>query len=150
MKRFTVGLTVIILSFAFLGSSSFLEARDGSGGRPGWGGHHGGYYKGHVGWGGHHRGYYGGHHGGLHIGIGLGFWPGYYWGNYPYYWGAPVVGWPYYPPQATEAAPGNSQPEQQQPYYWYYCENPQGYYPYIKSCPGGWIQVIPNMAPPNQ
>jgi hypothetical protein len=60
------------------------------------------------------------------------------------------VGWPYYPPQATEPAPGYREPEQQQPYYWYYCQNPQGYYPYIKSCPGGWIQVIPNMAPPNQ
>ncbi|MFO7580473.1 hypothetical protein [Nitrosomonas halophila] len=27
--------------------------------------------------------------------------------------------------------------------YWYYCENPAGYYPEVKSCPGGWIQVPP-------
>jgi len=159
-----VGLTVIILSFAFSGSPSILEARGGFGGHVGWGGHHGGYHGGHVGWGGHH----GGFHGGFYIGIGPGFWPGYYWGYYPYYWGAPIVGWPYggwpyatyagwpyvgwpyYPPQATEAAPPDSQPQQQQPYYWYYCENPQGYYPYVKSCPGGWKQVIPNITPPSQ
>jgi len=24
---------------------------------------------------------------------------------------------------------------------WYYCANPQGYYPYIPHCPGGWRQV---------
>ena len=27
--------------------------------------------------------------------------------------------------------------------YWYYCDNPQGYYPYIQQCPGGWKQVVP-------
>ncbi len=27
--------------------------------------------------------------------------------------------------------------------YWHYCEQPAGYYPKIKSCPGGWIQVPP-------
>jgi hypothetical protein len=24
---------------------------------------------------------------------------------------------------------------------WYYCDNPQGYYPYVPQCPGGWRQV---------
>jgi len=24
---------------------------------------------------------------------------------------------------------------------WYYCQNPQGYYPYVKSCAGGWQRV---------
>jgi hypothetical protein len=24
---------------------------------------------------------------------------------------------------------------------WYYCDNPQGYYPYVQQCPGGWNQV---------
>jgi len=24
---------------------------------------------------------------------------------------------------------------------WYYCDNPQGYYPYVQQCPGGWKQV---------
>lgn len=27
--------------------------------------------------------------------------------------------------------------------YWYYCDNPQGYYPYVQRCPGGWRQVVP-------
>jgi hypothetical protein len=27
--------------------------------------------------------------------------------------------------------------------YWYYCQSPQGYYPYIPHCPGGWLQVVP-------
>jgi hypothetical protein len=29
------------------------------------------------------------------------------------------------------------QKEQPESNYWYYCQNPQGYHPYIKSCPGG-------------
>jgi hypothetical protein len=57
-------------------------------------------------------------------------------------------GWPYYPQEVSEAPPAYSEPEQQQPYYWYYCQNPQGYYPYIKSCPGGWMTVVPNVTPP--
>jgi hypothetical protein len=67
-----------------------------------------------------------------------------YWGYYPYYWG-----WPYYPPGATQAPPVYSKSEQRQPYYWYYCQNPQGYYPNVESCPGGWIPVVPNVGPPN-
>jgi hypothetical protein len=27
--------------------------------------------------------------------------------------------------------------------YWYYCADPQGYYPYVEQCPGGWQQVSP-------
>ena len=37
----------------------------------------------------------------------------------------------------------------EQPYYWYFCQDPQGYYPYVKNCPGGWMQVVPQMTPPN-
>ena len=28
-------------------------------------------------------------------------------------------------------------------YYWYYCNNPAGYYPYVKSCRGPWRAVTP-------
>ena len=35
-------------------------------------------------------------------------------------------------------------------YYWYYCEDPRGYYPYIPECPGGWITVEPLMQPHDQ
>jgi len=27
--------------------------------------------------------------------------------------------------------------------YWHYCEQPAGYYPQVKNCPGGWILVPP-------
>jgi len=37
-------------------------------------------------------------------------------------------------PQAPQANPNN---------YWYYCQNPQGYYPYVKACPDGWMKVVP-------
>lgn len=40
------------------------------------------------------------------------------------------------------AEPGDSQ------YYWYYCDNPAGYYPYVKSCHGPWRAVTPT--PPSQ
>lgn len=31
--------------------------------------------------------------------------------------------------------------------YWYYCNDPQGYYPYVKSCPLGWQKVAPTVPP---
>ena len=33
-----------------------------------------------------------------------------------------------------------------QPQYWAYCQNPEGYYPYVQECLGGWVPVVP--APP--
>ena len=62
----------------------------------------------------------------------------------PGFWWAP--GWwaPGYPPYA--APPANGQPETQPQSYWYYCQNPQGYYPYVQQCPEGWQTVVP--APP--
>ena len=32
--------------------------------------------------------------------------------------------------------------------YWHYCSNPEGYYPHIRKCPGGWMQVVPQLSPP--
>ena len=29
-------------------------------------------------------------------------------------------------------------------YYWYYCENPAGYYPYVQNCSGEWQAVPPS------
>jgi FKBP-type peptidyl-prolyl cis-trans isomerase FkpA len=34
--------------------------------------------------------------------------------------------------------------------YWYYCEDLKTYYPYVKKCPSGWQQVVPQTAPPGQ
>ena len=48
---------------------------------------------------------------------------------------------------ASEQYPEDVQPYQQGPTYWYYCPNPQGYYPYIKNCPNGWMKVIADAEP---
>jgi hypothetical protein len=111
-------------------------------------GHAGGYYGG-----GHYRGGWGGgpaFRGGVWIGPGWGAWgPG--WGGWG--WGLPV--YPYYatteviiqqqPPVYVE--PQQSQPEEEG--YWYYCQNPQGYYPYVKKCPNGWMKVVPSPTQPD-
>lgn len=130
----------------------------------------GGYYRG-----GHYRGgYYG-----PRVGVGVYFgapvyrpyWGPYgggYWGGYwgPRYWGPPVYAYPppvYYPaptvvvpasppvyverqdvPQSTEA-PAQSAPQQ----WWYWCPGANGYYPYVKECPGGWQRVEPQAPPPS-
>jgi len=33
--------------------------------------------------------------------------------------------------------------------YWAYCQSPEGYYPYVQDCPGGWIPVPPTPPPPD-
>jgi hypothetical protein len=95
---------------------------------------------------------------GFNLGLGV---PGYYgppgWGP-RYYWGPPaVVVAP--PPYVYPQPPVVVAPQQPQTYvqrnpeennYWYYCQNPQGYYPYIKSCPGGWMKVVPDTVPPGR
>jgi hypothetical protein len=70
--------------------------------------------------------------------------PWYYPPPYPYYYPAPVYVTPPAPPvyvERQDVAP-TSQPQD----WWYYCEQSRGYYPYVKSCPGGWQRVPP--APP--
>ena len=69
----------------------------------------------------------------------------YYYPYFPYY--------PYYSPQIytvpveppvyiERGVPAQPLPSG----YWYYCSDPEGYYPYVKECPSGWLQVNP--APP--
>jgi hypothetical protein len=90
--------------------------------------------------GGFHRGFHGGFHrfGGPRIGIGIGIGPFWapFWAPYAY---PPVVVAP--PPQVyvQPSPPVAAQPPP--PASWYYCEHPQGYYPYVQQCPGGWRQV---------
>jgi len=99
----------------------------------GWGHYHGsGYYHG-------PRYYFGG---GVWIGPGWGGW-GPWWWDPPYYPEPPVI--QQQPPVYVQPAP---QPEEQN--YWYYCLNPQGYYPYVKHCPKGWMKVIPSPVPPDE
>jgi hypothetical protein len=72
-----------------------------------------------------------------------------YWGAWPYpYYGAYPDYYPYYTPDAPtvyvepqqEAAPAPA-------YYWYYCTDPAGYYPYVQNCNKAWMTVVPPPEP---
>lgn len=93
---------------------------------------HGGFH--------HHDGFHS--HFGVFIGAPLFWWPPepYYYPPYDY----PPVSQVYVeqPPvyvQRNDTA-ANTPPAAN---YWYYCPNPQGYYPYVQNCPAGWMQVVP-------
>lgn len=97
------------------------------------------YRTGHGhGWG--HPGRWHNHNGGSSF-----YWSGSFvlgpWYPYPYYAPPPVI--------IQQQPPVYVQPQQQEDTYWYYCPDPQGYYPYIRDCPGGWMKVIPDATPPN-
>lgn len=42
-------------------------------------------------------------------------------------------------PQSSPQQPAASQASS----HWYHCDKPEGYYPYVKECPGGWKAVEP-------
>jgi hypothetical protein len=141
------------------------------GGGHGGGGHFGGGHfsgGGHFGSGGHFGGG-GGFRGrfGYGLGFGFGLGAGYY--GYPYYpyWGD-YWGYDYlYPPDSPygdygaplpppnsgsdpsaaggspEASDGTTSGQ-----YWYYCDSPQGYYPYVKKCSHDWQPVTAAPPPP--
>ncbi|UOA07291.1 hypothetical protein [Methylobacter sp. S3L5C] len=136
MKQITAVFMVIALIGLMTGNPVWAHGGGGGhyGGGYGGGGHYGGgHYYGH----GYYNGYY---YGGLGLGLGLGYGLGYY-GN-PYYVYPPaVIAVPTAPPVYIQQAPPVVQ--QNPSGYWYYCNNPQGYYPSIKECLGGWQQVAP-------
>jgi hypothetical protein len=75
------------------------------------------------------------------FGFGVPFYPPPYYYAYPppvVYAPPPVVYTPppvvYAPPPAPTIAPQTASS-------WYYCDNPQGYYPYVNSCNSAWRQV---------
>lgn len=76
-------------------------------------------------------------HAGVFIGAPL------FWG--PWWWGPPAY---YGPPVVIERQPPVFVQPEPQVQYWYYCQSPQGYHPYVQQCPGGWMQVVPPTAPP--
>jgi hypothetical protein len=76
-------------------------------------------------------------------------WIGPVWG--PGWWGpAYPYPYPYYaaPPVVVQQQPEVYVAPEQAPSYWYFCQNPQGYYPYVKQCPGGWKKVVPSPPAP--
>ncbi len=84
----------------------------------------------------------------------------------PYYgwgpsWGTGLYGWPYYaapppvvvvertPPTYIEQGSGAASgllSEDGGEGWWHYCRKPEGYYPEVKKCPGGWEKVAPNLS----
>ncbi len=150
MKK--LGIVIVIgvcLSLGFYSGACYARGGGGHGG-----GHGGGFHGG-----GFHGGFHGGHShhfGGTRVFIGGSFgFPYYYpYGYYPY----PYYGYPYaypYPayysdPYAAIADTPLVVPSEPQQSYWYYCQDAQGYYPYVKSCPGGWTQVVPTPPEPGK
>ena len=71
----------------------------------------------------------------------------------PYYYGPYGYGYApgYYPQQVyvqpTYTRPAYAQqasaPAVQQSFSWYFCPGGNGYYPYVRTCPGGWQTVSP-------
>ena len=92
------------------------------------------------------RGGHGGHFGhGGHVGVGF-FVGGPFWD--PWWWGPAYPSYPYYPSRTViirqQPATYSQQPSQaDKPAYWYFCTDPEGYYPYVKHCPEGWLKVLP-------
>ncbi len=96
-------------------------------------------------------------HGKTRVYIGGSFWlgppawgPAYYGPGYwgPRYYAPPVYYAP--PPVIVQPAPQYVERAQTDDDYWYYCETPRGYYPYVRSCPGGWMRVVPDTVPPGR
>lgn len=157
-KTYQLCLTIFLLTSA-LHHPTWAEGDGGGdgGGDAGGDGYDGDGYHHHDGHG-HHHHYGGGIYydpwlwGGLY---GPGWWGGYYgpgWGAYgyrgygyidpwyrPYYMNPPVIGVPAQPPVYIE----QSKPAPSRSNAWYYCRNPEGYYPEVKQCPDGWLQVAP-------
>lgn len=81
-----------------------------------------------------------GHGGGGHWGVFIGAPWGWYYP--PPYWSGPPVVVHSAPPVYIERDAAPAAPDDDANY-WYHCKRPEGYYPYIKECPGGWQKVVP-------
>jgi len=80
------------------------------------------------------------------VGVGVPLWypaPWYYPYPYPVY-SPPVVVESSPPVYVQQDAPAQS-PQQA---YSYYGPSSQAYYPYVRECGSGWLQVVPQTAPP--
>ena len=69
-----------------------------------------------------------------------------YYGPYPYY-SPPPPPPSYYapPPPQPQAPPAPQATGAPPPQFWYYCDDPKGYYPQVQNCPTPWRQLS---APP--
>ena len=129
-KRIVIGILVVLVGFVTIGLLPDNASARGSWQRWNGNGWHGGH-----GWHGHGSR--------VVVGVGFPFWyPGPYAYGYPY--GYPAYGYPAYAgPAVVESPPPVYMQQESAQQYWYYCQNPQGYYPYVRECPNGWMQVVP-------
>lgn len=171
MKKIAVAL-IAAVALAATGEAASAQGRGGSssaghGSSSGaGGGHSGSGWHGGSGGSGWHggSGWSGGRHGGYwgpRVGVYIGG-PA-YWGAWTYPWYATYpYSYPYsyapYPVYAPQEAPVYSEPAQAQgewqgsqspgpANYWYYCTDPAGYYPYVRTCSQTWMQVAPQSVP---
>ena len=78
----------------------------------------------------------------FYLGFGNYWAPGWspYWMPGSYYYSPPIY--------ITAAPPQRSvyisHDQDNQRFYWYYCQASHRYYPYVKHCPGGWMKVVPH------
>jgi hypothetical protein len=72
-------------------------------------------------------------------------WGGYRFGGPPVAIGIGLgpVWFPDAAPVVVTPAPSVVGPPAAPPTFWYYCDRPQGYYPYVAQCPSGWRAVAP-------
>jgi hypothetical protein len=74
---------------------------------------------------------------GLHFGVPLGWYQPWYYAPPPAYYYPPAVVAP--PAPTTYVERSDVVPEGTAS--WYFCRESNGYYPYVKQCPGGWERV---------
>lgn len=138
MKRLMIVLLVTLLLLPVLTGSADAWVRSGGwhgGGRAAW--HGGGWHGGGCCWGA----------GAFAFGLGVGALataPLWYAPGYVYAAPPPVVVSP--PPEPVYQAPQTYMAPPRS--YWYYCQDPQGYYPTVPQCPGGFMTVVPPGATP--
>ncbi len=91
---------------------------------------------------------YGGHYGGHYYRYGRHYYDDDYWGTLLLYSAPYLLSLlPPYPARVPVAAPAVTTDYVEQSSYWYYCTDPEGYHPYVRDCPGGWMQVVPSGPP---
>jgi hypothetical protein len=156
LSKFSVLLSVALL-FAASANVALARPNGFTGGHSGFSGGHGTSSHGHSdfhggsNWHGHGHGWRG-FYGGIYIDPWFYPWDYYPWGvTYPgvYAYGADPDAVVMPPPPQTYIQPGPDQqyapaeapPSQSQSSDWYYCRNPEGYYPYVKSCSTDWQRV---------
>ena len=147
------GIAAGLLGVALLSQPDLAHAAHGGGGSfHGGGGFHGGGFHG-AGFGGFHgdafhgggfNGRVAGLHGGFGDGRGGSWYHGWHGGRYGWWLVGPGLAWTYYDYPWWGSHPDYGYYDYSQPYSaqtWYYCSDPEGYYPYVTQCNTGWESV---------